>query len=82
MSNKSNQCVLQFIEGTISAGEALKEILKNEHWKDSHSSFDLFCRETFNISEARARIMIHDADVLKKDPSKAMEIMGIQYNRN
>ncbi len=71
-----------FIISTIKTGDALRELLEDEHWKDTHESVDSFCKETFGFDETRARIIIQDSAILKKDPSKAFEMLGIPDRSN
>lgn len=55
MSNEELNRKIEFIAAQrLLMGKALLELFEDNHWKDSHSSFDDFIKEEFNISRTDA----------------------------
>jgi hypothetical protein len=82
LTEKLKKAADGFVSSTIKMGDALKELEDDGHWKDTHSSFDSFCRDTFGFDEQKARIIMHDAAILKHDPSRILDCIGFQEPTN
>lgn len=52
------------------AGEALRELRDDEHWKDTHNTFAEFCKATFNISKTKLYVIIRTLEVVVALPKE------------
>jgi hypothetical protein len=69
------------LRSVIEAGPALLELRDSRLYRDTHSSFDAFCREQWHLSKTSANRLIQASEVaknLEKESDKFLIPMGVK----
>jgi hypothetical protein len=62
-SKRRQELINSVHNGFEVAGDALQELRDDEHWKDTHTSWIVFCKETFGISKTKLFNLIKYTEV-------------------